>query len=177
MPEREVRKVPFGSLLRLFSWHIVNSVFERFEYSNYAPWGSKIFPRAFRAYQNHDLVIEASVDELANEARREQEVLVPLPGSTMHVTCDHPDPPRRLKGKEPGYTSKARAQRVTGSVYTFVVIGRDGKVQHAEMISSLDPDLDESTLTTIENWQFKPAMCGPEPVQTGVVVETKFRLF
>jgi TonB family protein len=100
-----------------------------------------------------------------------------LPRSTTQVTCEHPDPPKRLKVKEPSYTDKARAQRIAGSVYTFDVIGRDGHVQHAELINSLNPGLDESTLTTIRNWQFKPAMCGSEPVQTGVVVETTFKLY
>lgn len=148
-----------------------------YEYGNYAPWGDKSFPNVIRVYVNGEFVVELSVEKLTHESMLDEQAFLPPNDAATRITCEDPTTPRRVKGGEPEYTTKARNARVSGSLRAYMAIGADGKVYHVEIVRSLEPTLDATSVDTIRRWEFQPATCGGVPTETSVFVEVSFRIF
>ena len=85
-------------------------------------------------------------------------------------------PPRVTYAPDPAYTDAARRARVEGVVLVQCVVGEDGKVRDARILTSLRPDLDASALDAVRQWQFQPAIKDGKPVAIKINVNVKFQL-
>ena len=74
------------------------------------------------------------------------------------------------------YSEQARRAKVSGTVVTWVFIGRDGKVKQAIVSKSAGYGLDENALHTIMGWKFIPAQRDGAEIPSMVTVESKFQL-
>jgi len=73
----------------------------------------------------------------------------------------------------PIYPPLAKKARVQGAVVLMVVIGTDGKVRSAKVISG-HPLLTGAALDAVRQWEYKPYLVNGNPVQIETQVTIKF---
>jgi TonB family protein len=88
-------------------------------------------------------------------------------------------PAKLIKEVEPVYPAGATAQRITGTVRVYYVIGGDGAVYNAHALSgeglSEDPSLRKAAEDAVLQWHYQPATMDGKPIQTNAVtVDLKF---
>lgn len=76
----------------------------------------------------------------------------------------------------PDYPSVARAARVSGKVYVKAVISPLGDVVDVEVVRSSSPLLNESALTAVRGWKYRPARRNGEAVAVYFTVVVDFIL-
>lgn len=76
--------------------------------------------------------------------------------------------------KNPVYPAEAKKNKDTldGPVVLHVIIGKDGNVQHIQILKSLRADYDQSALDAVKGWRYKPYLLNGKPtaVETTVTV-------
>jgi len=83
--------------------------------------------------------------------------------------------PKIVRSTPIKYPSQAKKDGITGMVMIRCLIGTDGKVSKMEVVESKPAGVfDESALSTIKYWQFRPGIRKGEMVATWVKVPIKF---
>jgi periplasmic protein TonB len=79
---------------------------------------------------------------------------------------------------QPNFSREAVDAKIQGSVFLRAVISADGRATQVRVLHGLGFGLDESAVTTVKTWRFKPAM-GPDrqPAAVAMVIEIAFRLY
>jgi TonB family protein len=72
------------------------------------------------------------------------------------------------------YPELARAARVQGAVFIDVVIGKDGKVAQARLVSG-HPLLAQAALDNVKQWTYKPFIVNGEAIDVVTTVTVNFR--
>ncbi len=138
------------------------------EYSDFAPFGDKRFPRT--------LTVRTRTRNVA--LRVEELTAIPLPDDSMFQppgdaqewgACEDLLPPKLLKGSSPRWPKGHYGE--WASVLLSVVVETDGKASNAVVAESGGADFDAAALQEIRKWRFRPAMCGSTPVRRQVTVE------
>jgi len=80
-----------------------------------------------------------------------------------------------LNHPAPVYPSIARDARIQGLVRLEVVIGKDGKVHQAKVISG-DTLLARAALDAVRNWSYQPTELDGQPVDVSTEVDLQFKL-
>ena len=93
------------------------------------------------------------------------------PGEQHEVT-----PPTPLRKVDPIYDLTAVDDRIEGKVQLSGIIHTDGYVYGINVLSGVDPRLDNNAITALRKWQFEPARREGTPVDVDVVIEIPFRL-
>jgi TonB family protein len=88
-------------------------------------------------------------------------------------------PARLIKKVEPVYPADAAAQHISGIVRVYYVIGGDGVVYNAHVLSgeglSEDPSLRKAAEDAVLQWRYEPATMDGKPMETNAVtVDIKF---
>jgi TonB family protein len=88
-------------------------------------------------------------------------------------------PAQLIKKVEPVYPAEAAAQRISGTVRVYYVIGGDGVVYNAHALSgeglSEDPSLRKAAEDAVLQWRYQPATMDGKPIETNAVtVDIKF---
>jgi TonB family protein len=96
-------------------------------------------------------------------------VAAPAPG-------DGVVPPTVIAKVDPVYPDGPRNAGVEGSVTMFVVVGADGTPQDIQVLSPLEPSLDEAATQALAKWRFKPGVKVGAPVSTAALVVMGFRV-
>lgn len=76
--------------------------------------------------------------------------------------------PEPISKTEIEYTQAARAAGVEGRLVIRVTVDKDGGVSKAEVVSSVDAQLDAAAIAAVERWRFKPAKRCGKPIFGGV---------
>lgn len=84
--------------------------------------------------------------------------------------------PRPICHPTPEYTDKARKKKINGVVLLSLVVTPEGAVRDARITTSLDKDLDQQALKTVNTWKFQPATKDGKPVAVRIAVEISFRV-
>ena len=84
-------------------------------------------------------------------------------------------PPRRIVSVAPIYPVIAQQARVQGTVAIEALIGEDGKVRNAKVISG-KVSLNDAALTAVRQWVFTPTRLNGEPVAVIMTVTVVFSL-
>lgn len=77
---------------------------------------------------------------------------------------------------DPIYPTTARIARMAGRVTVEAVIGLDGQVESAEVISSTSALFDASALDAVRHWRYRPALVNGRPVRVYFKVAVEFVL-
>jgi TonB family protein len=64
---------------------------------------------------------------------------------------------------------------VDGVVLVQALVGKDGHVKDVRVVKHI-PMLDESAITAVKQWVFKPALSNNKPVAVWVAVPVRFSL-
>lgn len=84
--------------------------------------------------------------------------------------------PKLLSSRKPNYPLNARAQRRTGAVVIFGIIGLNGHIHSLEVLSTPDSDMAASALGAIREWRYEPYMLNGIPVEMETLIHVNFIL-
>lgn len=76
----------------------------------------------------------------------------------------------------PIYPESARMSHLSGTVVLHAIIGTDGHVQSAEVVSSPDPSLTEAASEAVKQWTYKPYMLNGEPSEVDTTIMVNFNI-
>jgi protein TonB len=85
-------------------------------------------------------------------------------------------PPVPVSRPDPDYPLAARKAKLQGDVVLDCTLGVNGKLSECKVTKKLSPDCDESALTTVRRWRYKPAIVGGEATAARMTVTVKFKL-
>jgi protein TonB len=75
----------------------------------------------------------------------------------------------------PAYPSLARNARVSGTVRLTAIIGRDGTIQHLQLISG-HPLLTAAAIDAVKQWVYRPTLLNNEAVEVITQIDVNFTL-
>jgi hypothetical protein len=143
-------------------------------YSDFAEFGGHAYPRRLQLDKNGETVITANVMKLEEEAL-DPNLLVPPVGAIERRACANPTPPKALTQPEADFTSLRLPNGATSIVAATVHI--DGSVGGVQLIKSGGQAMDQAWMNAVKKYTFKPAMCGTDPVEYEVTLQTNFRRY
>jgi protein TonB len=80
-----------------------------------------------------------------------------------------------LSKVEPVYPSVAHRARIQGTVFLQALIGKDGNVEHLELISG-HPLLAPAAIDAVKQWKYKPFLLDGRAVEVQTEVRVNFSL-
>jgi len=145
----------------------------RFEYEGQVTFGNKVFPKVLRCYEGKELVVEATVEELAEEAVQDPAGFAPPAGADKWTSCANPDPPQLLVKKQPDTRTLAysRAHREYGTVYCLAEVGTDGRIHDFAWLRFVAGGPAAAAKQAVKEWVYKPATCGGVPVPVTIYLK------
>ncbi len=81
--------------------------------------------------------------------------------------------PVKLRDVKPLYPE--RLHGTEGDVVLSATIGKDGSVEHVEVVSSTHPEFSDSLIDAVKQWQFDATLLNGEPVETTMQVSAAYR--
>jgi TonB family protein len=78
--------------------------------------------------------------------------------------------------KNPVYPAQARADGISGAVILSVTINKDGEPINVLVKKSVRDDLDESAVTAVQQWRWKPYLLNGEPVEVDSTVTITYSI-
>lgn len=105
-------------------------------------------------------------------------ILCNLAGAQHKIDKDYvtiSDGPGPTKRVQPQYPELARKARVQGDVVCELIVGRNGKVEKATLMSG-HPLLAETALKAVKQWEWKPLVLGKKTYRVRQVVVITFNL-
>jgi TonB family protein len=136
-----------------------------------------LFEDLLRSNGNTDAAAEiASRIDAANKALEAQATALPARDGAYNVRTPGIRKPKLLDKTDPNYTDEARAAKLQGREVLNVVIGPDGLVHDAHVVSGIGLGLDENGIDAVSQWRFQPATKDGEPVPVTATIEINFRL-
>jgi periplasmic protein TonB len=76
---------------------------------------------------------------------------------------------------QPNYPSALLLRRIEGSATIRVLVGTDGRVREANVVSATHPDFGKAAVKqALKAWRFKPATRGGQPVEDWVTMPVSF---
>jgi periplasmic protein TonB len=76
---------------------------------------------------------------------------------------------------QPIYPALARQARIQGTVVLHAIIGKDGRVNELQVISS-HPLLVQAALDTVKQWRYQPTLLNDQPVEVDTTISVIFVL-
>jgi protein TonB len=76
---------------------------------------------------------------------------------------------------KPPYPPLARQARIQGTVVISAIIGKDGTIQQARVVSG-HPMLAQAALEAVKQWRYKPYFLNGEPVDVDTTINVNFSL-
>ena len=77
---------------------------------------------------------------------------------------------------QPVYSETAMRAKIQGDVTLDVTIGADGQTRDAMVTTSVEPSLDESAVSAVSRWIFKPGRLKDVPVAVRKTITLSFGL-
>ena len=84
--------------------------------------------------------------------------------------------PRLIHATDPEYTKLALDEQIQGSVVLQAVIGVDGRVTNASVLSPLPAGLDEKALEAVKNWRYVAGVMDTVDIPVLTTIDVVFRL-
>jgi TonB family protein len=78
-----------------------------------------------------------------------------------------------VKQVHPVYPAEARAARIQGTVTLKAVIGKDGVVEQLSVVSG-PPELVQSAMDAVRQWQYKPFLLNGNPVEVQTTINVNY---
>ena len=75
----------------------------------------------------------------------------------------------------PVYPTMAKAMRISGAVHLTGVIGKDGRLEHLQLING-HPMLAQAAIDAVRQWIYKPTLLNGEPVEVIAPIDVLFTL-
>jgi TonB family protein len=77
---------------------------------------------------------------------------------------------------EPVYPDAAKKAKLDGTVVLDAVIGKDGKIEKLQVISTTDPMFSTSALDAVRQWTYKPYLLNGDPTKVETTITVNYAL-
>jgi TonB family protein len=150
-----------GTLARVVDsrWNVT------FRYSDYAPFGTKSFPRQMEVDRGDESEwIEIGVVELAPEEKPDLRLFLPVKGAEelpAEEACGQIQSAKLDKMVRPKYPEAAEQAGIIGVVRLYVDIGADGVPRGMWPVNSSAPVLTRAAIDAVGHWRYRPRTCEP----------------
>jgi TonB family protein len=81
----------------------------------------------------------------------------------------------KVSGPVPKYPDDAKKAKIQGTVVLDAVIGKDGTVEHLEVLSG-PKELQESSLDAVRQWTYKPYLLNGDPIEVKTTIRVIYTL-
>jgi len=82
----------------------------------------------------------------------------------------------RDKFVEPVYPDAAKSAKLNGKVVLDAIIGKDGKIEKLQVISTTDPMFSTSALDAVRQWTYKPYLLNGDPTEVETTITVSYAL-
>lgn len=145
-------------------------------YGIFRKFGDFWFPREMACLEDKHRVLEAKVEDLSPEPSPDASLFKPPPGASELGRCLGTSvPPARTFSPEPGFPTGSH--NTGSSVLLSLVVDTQGTPRNIKVNQSAGKDLDDSALSAVGRWRFKPATCDGVPMPFEINVRLEFRLY
>jgi hypothetical protein len=153
--------------------HEASSEKSRQEYSDYASFGTSLYPRKVQIFRENLAPFE--IQQISITATEFNDAAFKLPEHPIEVeTCDFEEPPKPLHTPEPEFSDAARSAHAQGLVYLYLLINGSGTVIGVQPLATDPYGLAQNAVNTVKGWRFKPATCNGISVAAEMNVEVDF---
>lgn len=148
----------------------------RYEWSDFQPFGNKLFPRTMKVYEGDKLTIALHVDELVHVDNTDPKLLVHAAGAEQRPACEGMKFPQLVEATPVFVPAALRdTVRQTGSIPILTaMIGKDGLARDTAISrTSGSTVLDDAAVRAVKDYKWQPAMCGNDVVEIEIEFEPK----
>jgi TonB family protein len=85
-------------------------------------------------------------------------------------------PPMKVRDVRPRFKQSWTDANVEGDVLLQARIGTDGRVQHVEVVSPGNPELEDEAIAAVSQWEFSPTYLNCEAVEVRMFVTVSFKI-
>ncbi len=156
--------------------HEGSSEKSRKEYSDYAPFGTSMYPQKVQIFRENLAPFE--LDQISITPTRLNDDLFKVADNAVEVEgCDHEKPPEAISTPEPSFPKGAKDARQEALTVVYALVNNEGRVVSAEALGADPYGFAKITVDTVKTWRFKPATCDGRPVAMEMNIEMEFRLY
>ena len=83
---------------------------------------------------------------------------------------------QKISGPNPIYPAQAKADKVEGAVILFLKINKEGEPTDIRIKKSVRADLDDSAVTAVQQWRWKPYLLNGNPTEVKTTVTVTYSL-
>ena len=160
--------------------HETDDGYLTYEFSDYAAFGRKSFPRTLRVIEGDDTeIVEIHIVRIEPLAIPVPATFLPVKGSQEQPdpdACQKVKPVKLSKMVSPAYTPAAKDGEITGTVVLYGYVGKDGIPRGLETLISPSPLLTAPALQAVRQWRYQSTLCEidgawqPVPARTFITV-------
>jgi TonB family protein len=145
-------------------------------YNQFSKFGDYWYPRQMECRQNGHREMEAKVVELALATSADPSLFMP-PASALEMgNCPvSPVPPKAVS--TPGPFPPAGMRNRQALVGLWMIVDTKGKPQGLRVTRASGKPFDDSALSAVRGWRFKPGTCNGEPIPLPLKVQVSFRVY
>ena len=144
--------------------------------AEFAPIDSKFFPRSISLTKDGKRIVEIHVTQFEIGKELSPNRFAAPAGAVSQPGCMNPIRGPKVKDVAPVYPQIAKIAHVQGIVATDALIDTTGSFKNLRVVRTASPLLNQATLDALKTWQYEPATCGGNPVQSEMLLETSFEL-
>jgi beta-lactamase regulating signal transducer with metallopeptidase domain len=93
---------------------------------------------------------------------------------TPQETGGHIEPPQKIRDVRPRYKQAWAEANRAGLILLQAVIGVDGRVRELEVVSPVDPELEDEALEAVSQWEFTPTWLNCQAIEVRMFVTVSF---
>jgi hypothetical protein len=152
-----------------------SSSLPRYEYEGQVTMGNKVFPKVLRCYEGKELVVEATVLDLATQKDVEPTGFAPPAGADKWPHCETLEMPKLVEKKalSEDLLSHAKATHSFGTIVCLAEVATDGSIHDLAAIQWRGM-LGLLIREAVKNWRYKPATCNGVPVPVEIYIAYTF---
>ncbi|HEV3512871.1 MAG TPA: energy transducer TonB [Candidatus Sulfotelmatobacter sp.] len=151
------------------------SQYPDFEYSDYANFEGRVFPRSIHVNESGREVLSMTADDPSVPHDTSPQLFEHDPGAVQIAPCEQL-PSNLVKKVPPHYPEDARHNGQRGTVILYVFLSADGQVGRVRVLQGVSPSLDQATIEAVRQWEYVPVKCGTAPLPTEVEVRVNYEL-
>ena len=170
-PDKNTREVCVDSASGL-----LNRQKQGFTDADFASIDSKLFPRSISLAKNGKRIVEIHVTQLETGKNLSPNLFAPPAGAVSKDGCMNPIRGAKVKDVTPVYPQMAKIAHIEGTVAMGALIDKNGTFQNLHVVSTDSPLLNQATLDAMKQWRFEPTTCGGNPVESEMLLESRFEL-
>lgn len=146
------------------------------EYSDFEPFGTKLYPHTVRILSASETFLTFSVQRLALLVRPPASDFAVPAGAMFMAACASAEKVKLIKQALPQYPPDEKSNRRSAHLVLYVLIAPDGSVRNAKVIFPGAADFNSSALAAVRQWRYQPVSCGGTPASVEKYVPVYFSI-